>query len=114
MQCNQQYLYYYEILHNCFSFFLLSTVSQAQGLHQKLEDAFRKFQQDPQLKHAVIGFSVMDALTGESVFESNAMAGLAPASCQKLITSVAALDILGLDYHYKTYLISDGLIKNKS
>jgi D-alanyl-D-alanine carboxypeptidase/D-alanyl-D-alanine-endopeptidase (penicillin-binding protein 4) len=46
------------------------------------------------------------------VFAKNADMGLAAASSQKVITSVASLDLLGTNYRYKTNLAYNGTINN--
>ena len=55
-----------------------------------------------QLKHAISSLYVIDANTGQVVFDKNSQIGLAPASTQKIITSVTAFELLGKDYRYKT------------
>jgi len=70
----------------------------------RLQTAFRQFEADPQLKHAISALYVIDAKTGEVVFDKNAQAGLAPASTQKIITSVTAFELLGKGYQFKTYI----------
>ena len=45
---------------------------------------------------------MVDSKTGKSIFERNAQVGLAPASTQKIITSVAAFELLGKEYRYKS------------
>ena len=74
----------------------------AQGVNQKLQKAFRQFESDAQLKHAISSLYVIDAKTGKVVFDKNSQIGLAPASTQKIITSVTAFELLGKDYRYKT------------
>jgi D-alanyl-D-alanine carboxypeptidase/D-alanyl-D-alanine-endopeptidase (penicillin-binding protein 4) len=59
---------------------------------------------DSQMKHAILGLCVVKSETGEKVFELNAQTGLAPASCQKTITSAAAMELLGPAYRYQTIL----------
>src|SRR5687768_18404283 len=83
---------------------LLVTGSFAQSLTQKLQKAFQQFESDAQLKHAISSLYVIDANTGEVVFDKNSQIGLAPASTQKIITSVTAFELLGKDFRYKTNL----------
>ncbi|MEO1584830.1 MAG: D-alanyl-D-alanine carboxypeptidase/D-alanyl-D-alanine-endopeptidase [Planctomycetota bacterium] len=52
--------------------------------------------------NGVAGISVRDANSGAIIFESNADTPLAPASNQKLLTSAAAVMILGPDFTYTT------------
>jgi serine-type D-Ala-D-Ala carboxypeptidase/endopeptidase (penicillin-binding protein 4) len=90
-----------------FTFYL-----QAQTVTQKLQKAFAAFEKDPQLKHAISSLYVIDANTGQVVFDKNSQIGLAPASTQKVITSVAAFELLGKDYRYKTQFGYIGKIIN--
>ncbi|GAC1527428.1 MAG: serine-type D-Ala-D-Ala carboxypeptidase [Sediminibacterium sp.] len=84
----------------------------AQSVAQQLATATEKLLADPQMKHAVLGLRVVRSETGKTVFEKNAQVGLAPASCQKTITSAAAMELLGPQYKYKTVLAYDGKISN--
>ena len=84
----------------------------AQTLTTQLNNAIKNLEADPQLRHAIIGFSVVETKTGKPVFEHNAQTGLAAASCQKVLTSGAAFELLGKDYRYKTELGYDGTIKD--
>ena len=79
-----------------------------QSLADRLQTAVKKMEADSQMKHAMVSLYVEDAATGAMIFDRNSQTGLAPASCQKLFTSVAALDILGPDYRYTTSLGYDG------
>lgn len=91
---------------------ILVAGSFAQTISQKLQKAFQQFESDSQLRHAISSLYVIDAKTGEVVFDKNAQVGLAPASTQKIITSVTAFELLGSGYGYKTFLYTDGQIKN--
>ena len=84
------------------------TMLAAQTVPEKLQKAFFQFESDSQLRHAVISLYVVDAETGKVVFEKNSLTGLAPASTQKIITSVTAFELLGKDFHSMTL---DGCIK---
>ena len=74
----------------------------SQPVSQKLQKAFQQFEKDSQLKHAISSLYVIDANTGQVVFDKNSQIGLAPASTQKIITSVTAFELLGKEYRYKT------------
>lgn len=93
-------------------YLLLVTSAMAQTVSQKLEKAFQQFENDSQLKHAISSLYVIDARTGKLVFDKNSQVGLAPASTQKIITSVTAFELLGKEYRYKTELGYDGKIDN--
>jgi D-alanyl-D-alanine carboxypeptidase/D-alanyl-D-alanine-endopeptidase (penicillin-binding protein 4) len=88
-----------------FYFSLLAFDFFGQTVTQKLQKAFTVFEKDSQLKHAISSLYVIDANTGQVVFDKNSQIGLAPASTQKIITSVTAFELLGKDYRYKTELI---------
>lgn len=74
----------------------------AQTISERLHTSFQRFMSDSQLKHAAASLYVIDAKTGQPVFDVNSQMGLAPASTQKIITSVTAFELLGKDYRYKT------------
>ena len=92
--------------------FILLTVN-AQGIAPKLETAFAKFTADEQLLYGLAGICVMDAKTGQVVFEKNSNTGFAPASTQKILTTVAAYEALGSSFTYQTKFGYTGTITNK-
>jgi D-alanyl-D-alanine carboxypeptidase/D-alanyl-D-alanine-endopeptidase (penicillin-binding protein 4) len=80
---------------------------KAQAAKSKLQKAYQQFQSDPQLKHATSSLYVINAKTGQVVFDKNSQVGLAPASTQKVITATTAFELLGKDYRYKTIFAGD-------
>jgi len=90
----------------------ISTFITAQPVNDKLSTALQKLTTDPTLKHAITSMYVVNSRTNEVVFDYNSQLGLAPASCQKVLISIAAFDLLGTSYQYKTELGYDGFIKN--
>ncbi|MES2332431.1 MAG: D-alanyl-D-alanine carboxypeptidase/D-alanyl-D-alanine-endopeptidase [Bacteroidota bacterium] len=86
----------------------------AQTVQERVANAVAKLQLDSQMKHAILGLCIVKSETGEKVFELNAQTGLAPASCQKTITSAAAMELLGPAYRYQTILGYDGTINGGS
>ena len=98
----------------CIMVLLHASAVQAQDLAAQLGSAVHLLEADPQLKHGIIGFCVADSKTGKIIFERNAELGLAAASCQKVITSGAAFELLGKDYRYQTTLGYNGKIENGS
>ena len=94
-------------------FILLVTgyFSVAQTVGERLKTALDKWQSDADLKHASISLFVVNSKTNEVVFDYNSQLGLVPASCQKVITSVTAYELLGKDFRYKTDLGYNGNIK---
>lgn len=97
-------------------FLLLVTALDAtsQSHAARIREAYSKFESDSQLQHAISSLYVVDAKTGRVVFEKNARVGMAPASTQKIITSVTALELLGPDYRYRTELGYAGQLINGS
>ena len=91
----------------CLCFF----INIAQTISQKLQAAAKTLEADSQLKHGIMGLCVMDAKTGKFVFNKNEQIGLASASTQKIFTSIAAFELLGANYRYKTELGYDGKIE---
>jgi D-alanyl-D-alanine carboxypeptidase/D-alanyl-D-alanine-endopeptidase (penicillin-binding protein 4) len=89
---------------------LLAITIFGQPVNQKLQTAFKEFEKDEQLKHAIVSLYVIDAKTGTIVFDKNSQTGLAPASTQKIITSITAFELLGKEYRYKTAF---GIVENK-
>jgi len=85
-----------------FCFLFLTFDFFGQTINQELQKAYTTFEKDSQLKHAISSLYVIDANTGQVVFDKNSQIGLAPASTQKVITSVTAFELLGKDYRYKT------------
>ncbi len=93
------------------SFLFLVTGASAQTVTQRLQKAFLQFENDSQLKHAISSLYVIDAKTGQVVFDRNSQKGLAPASTQKIITSVTAFELLGKEFRYATEF---GILEQKN
>ena len=90
---------------------LLVGIVFSQTVTQKLQKAFQQFESDSQLKHAISSLYVIDATTGQVVFDKNSQVGLAGASTQKVVTATTAFELLGKDYRYKTELGYSGKIE---
>lgn len=91
---------------------LMAHYCSGQSVAAKLNTALQQLAQDAQFKYATVGMYVINSETGALVFEKNAQMGMAPASCQKVVTSVTAFELLGKDYQYKTTLGYAGKINN--
>jgi D-alanyl-D-alanine carboxypeptidase/D-alanyl-D-alanine-endopeptidase (penicillin-binding protein 4) len=89
--------------------FSLSSVS-AQTLKQKIENAYSRFENDPQMKYAISSISVLNAETGIVVYAKNQNIGLASASTLKTITAATAYHLLGKDFVWETSLGYNGTI----
>jgi len=64
------------------------------------------------LKTQDIGYLVLDVQTGEIKTSKNKNKSFIPASTLKTMTALAALDILGADFRFKTEIFGVGEIKN--
>lgn len=93
---------------------LLAMDGSAQTTSQRLQKAFAQFEKDDQLKHAISSLYVIDAKTGEVLFDKNSQIGLAGASTQKIVTAATAFELLGKEYLYKTELGYYGELRNDS
>jgi D-alanyl-D-alanine carboxypeptidase/D-alanyl-D-alanine-endopeptidase (penicillin-binding protein 4) len=91
---------------------LITAFGFGQDITIQLASAVKKLENDEQFKNSIISFYVVESKTGNLVFEKNGATGLAPASCQKIITSVSAFELLGPAYKFKTYITHDQLVKN--
>jgi D-alanyl-D-alanine carboxypeptidase/D-alanyl-D-alanine-endopeptidase (penicillin-binding protein 4) len=63
---------------------------------------------DARLVGATVGVQVRDATSGEVLYARNADQRVIPASNDKLLTSTAALEVLGTDYRFHTRVLSTG------
>jgi D-alanyl-D-alanine carboxypeptidase/D-alanyl-D-alanine-endopeptidase (penicillin-binding protein 4) len=62
------------------------------------------------LEHAVVGIYAVDSRTGKAVAQKNSDLSLMPSSCMKVVTTAAALHLLGADARFETYLEYEGVI----
>ena len=65
---------------------------------------------DPLLERSQLGLMVYDLSADSVLYSYGGRQTLRPASTMKLLTSVTALDLLGSDYAYRTYLYYKGTI----
>lgn len=98
----------YYIIRSC-NFLLLISVSvfslQAQS---NLGAQIQSILADSILKTAIVGVSIRNTVNNKIVFEQYGTKSFTPASNLKLVTTSAALSILGPDYRFKTKLQYSG------
>lgn len=75
-------------------------------------DAVQKLISDSDLMNGQTGIVVLDAQSGSILAQHNANMSLIPASNMKIVTTGAALKLLGADFQYRTDLQYDGTIKD--
>jgi serine-type D-Ala-D-Ala carboxypeptidase/endopeptidase (penicillin-binding protein 4) len=89
-----------------FASLTISTFSQ--------ENSLNRFISDSVMIHASVSLYVEDAISGEPVMAYNSSKSLAPASVMKLITSAAALELLGPQYTFRTTVGYTGKLNRRS
>lgn len=62
------------------------------------------------LDHAIVGIYAIHTETGEVLLDKNSHISLTPASCMKVVTTAAALHVLGEATRFETELEYDGFI----
>ena len=82
------------------------------GPQEELNAKITKVLTHEDLKGAVVGISVRDAKSGMVIYQKNGDTRLRPASSMKLVTSAAALRLLGDDYRFKTEVYADRKARN--
>ncbi len=110
--------------------FTSSLVSNAQDCADKVEhkgidneqntdsrkaillSAVEKLGCDSALRYGQTSIVVMDAQTGEVLAAHHPKMSVIPASNMKIVTTAAALGILGVDYRFKTELQHDGVVRD--
>lgn len=86
--------------------------SGAQDIKMIFNTAYKTFIHDKSFDHASISLLVINSSSGQPLISANANEGLAPASCQKVITASTSFELLGQNYIYKTALGYTGFIEN--
>lgn len=95
-------------LHTLFVLLFIALTSPLVG-----QSAIEAFINNPALRHASVGVSVVDINTGNSVVDYRAEKALTPASVLKVITSATAIDMLGENFRYKTQIALDANNPNR-
>jgi serine-type D-Ala-D-Ala carboxypeptidase/endopeptidase (penicillin-binding protein 4) len=85
------------------SLFLVSS-----GTPESLQKEIDRLERDTVLAHGLWGFTVMTADSGEIIASHNSGKSLIPASTMKILTTSAALGLLGENYRYETAIEYDG------
>lgn len=75
-----------------------------------IEEKIDAILQTEELAGTIPGISIRHAETGELLYSHDGDRQVRPASNMKIITSVAALEVLGPDYQFSTEVLTDGEI----
>jgi D-alanyl-D-alanine carboxypeptidase/D-alanyl-D-alanine-endopeptidase (penicillin-binding protein 4) len=95
------------------TFFIISFVLLTLRTFSQ-ERSLDKFLADSSMSHASVSLCVANAENGETFYGYNSNKSLTPASVMKLITSAAALELLGPQYTFTTELGYTGTINRRS
>ena len=76
------------------------------------KNAFNELISSQSMDQAAVSFTVTSCSDGKVIFSYNTETPLIPASTQKIISSAAALEMLGDDYKYETAIYYYGTISN--
>jgi serine-type D-Ala-D-Ala carboxypeptidase/endopeptidase (penicillin-binding protein 4) len=66
----------------------------------------------PEFRNAQWGVLIVNPRTGDTLYSQNAGKLFMPASNMKIITSAAALTLLGPEYRYRTTFLTDGEVRD--
>lgn len=78
----------------------------------KLTHAIRELQGSNLMRHGTLGVLISSAGTSETLVGVNPDQSLPPASTLKLVTTAAALEVLGENFTFETYLEHDGVLSD--
>ncbi|MBE0673481.1 MAG: D-alanyl-D-alanine carboxypeptidase/D-alanyl-D-alanine-endopeptidase, partial [Bacteroidales bacterium] len=84
---------------------LLSAETYAQP------DGPERFFSDTAFAPASISFTVRELQSGREIFSINPDKSLTPASVQKLVTTAAALELIGQEYRFSTTIAYSGILR---
>lgn len=88
--------------------FVMLQAACAQTNKKGFESDWQKFVEQSELKHANIGFLVIDAQSGLALQEYESRKVFLPASVMKIITTAYALETLGPNYRFTTQVAYSG------
>jgi D-alanyl-D-alanine carboxypeptidase/D-alanyl-D-alanine-endopeptidase (penicillin-binding protein 4) len=94
--------------------FLLQILPLITPAQHNFQSTLDELLSQPEFSQATVGICINDVETGKPLFEYNPGKFMIPASTLKIITSAAALEILGKDYRFTTSVGFSGNIKNQT
>lgn len=91
-----------------FIFHIVSSFGES-NIEKRLQD----FENSSFLKHAIIGFELVDIQNDSIIAAVNNYKALSPASVLKIVTTASALELLGDDFRFQTFLCFSGKVDNR-
>src|SRR3954468_2899866 len=82
--------------------------SPRAGLRQEIDSLTT----EPVFRNAQCGVLIVNPRTGDTLYSKNAGKLFMPAANMEIITSAAALTLLGADYSYRTTFVTDGEVRD--
>lgn len=79
----------------------------------KLQEEMAEWLQEPGMRSASVSLFIADAKTGAELFALQPDLSLSPASTLKIMTTAAALEVLGPDFRFQTTLSSFGTMEGE-
>jgi len=93
-----------------FPLFLLLFLARLLPAQQVVPAQQVPAQEDYQIEHALVGAYAVNMRTGKVLIDQNSEMSLMPGSCLKLVTTAAALELLGPKMRFETKLEYDGKV----
>jgi D-alanyl-D-alanine carboxypeptidase/D-alanyl-D-alanine-endopeptidase (penicillin-binding protein 4) len=92
--------------------FLSSDIIAQSSIENTLFQEVKSLKADPVLKYGHVAICIKSIKTGKEIVSENSLKNMVPASNLKLLTTAAALGILGENYTFQTKVEYDGEIKD--
>lgn len=90
-------------------FFLLALIAMSAGVPSRLQTEIDTLNKDLSLTHGCWGLCVMDIDSGKVIASNQPERSMIPASTMKILTTGAAMGLLGKDYRFSTFIEYDGV-----
>lgn len=85
---------------------------QITSINTQLNDLIASFLEKPSAQNINVSMSIREVENKNEVYAYQSKMALPPASTLKLLTTATALDALGPDFEFKTYIVINGNVKN--
>lgn len=90
---------------------LAAPAAASDAVKKSLSDRVQSILNEKVIRNAAVGIQILDLENGDVVYRHNETRLLKPASNTKLLTTAAALNILGADYQFESAVYADGKIE---